>query len=216
VSQSDSFIDEVAEEVRRDRLYRLARRYGWIVVLVLVAAIGAAGYVEWRKAQAEAAAQALGDRLHAALESTSPGSRAAALAGIEADGTAGALVGMLRAEALAGTEPVAAGEALEAAAGRGDLPGVYRDAAHLKRATLRDHPMVNEERLALLEPLTAPGAPLRLLALEQAALAHLEMGARSEARSRLQQVVEDAETSAAQRQRVRQLLTVLGGDGEGA
>jgi len=216
VSQSDSFIDEVTEEVRRDRLYRLARRYGWIVVLVLVAAIGAAGYAEWRKAQAEAAAQALGDRLHAALDGTSPASRAAALAEIEADGTAGALVAMLQATARAPADALAAGETLEAVVARGDVPAVYRDAAALKAAMLRDNPVLNEERLALLEPLTAPGAPLRLLALEQAALVHLEMGARAEARSRLQQVAEDAEASAGQRQRVGQLLTVLGGDGEGA
>jgi len=63
LSQSDSFIEEVTEEVRRERLFALARRYGWIVVLALVLVIGGAAALEWRKAQARAAAQVLGDRI---------------------------------------------------------------------------------------------------------------------------------------------------------
>jgi len=51
------------------------------------------------------------------------------LAEIEAEGTAGALVAMLQAGARAESDPLAAGETLEAAAGQGDLPAVYRDAA---------------------------------------------------------------------------------------
>ena len=38
-NQSDTFIDEVTEELRRDRLYGAMRRYGWIVVLVIVAVV---------------------------------------------------------------------------------------------------------------------------------------------------------------------------------
>ena len=36
MSDTDSFIDEVNEEVRRDRLYHLLRRYGWIAALAIV------------------------------------------------------------------------------------------------------------------------------------------------------------------------------------
>ncbi len=41
MSNPDSFIEEVTEEVRRDKLYRLFRKYGWIgIVLVLGVVIG--------------------------------------------------------------------------------------------------------------------------------------------------------------------------------
>ena len=33
MSNPDSFIDEVTEEVRRDRLFAVFRKYGWIGVL---------------------------------------------------------------------------------------------------------------------------------------------------------------------------------------
>ena len=46
MSNPDSFIDEVTEEVRRDRLFRLFRKYGWIggVVVALIVACTLAFY----------------------------------------------------------------------------------------------------------------------------------------------------------------------------
>ena len=43
MSDSDSFIDEVTEEVRRDRLFGYFRRYGWIAAVVIVVVVGGAG-----------------------------------------------------------------------------------------------------------------------------------------------------------------------------
>ncbi len=37
MSNNDSFIDEVNEEVRRDKLYALFRKYGWIGVVAVLA-----------------------------------------------------------------------------------------------------------------------------------------------------------------------------------
>lgn len=217
VSQSDSFINEVTEEVRRDRLYRLARRYGWIVVLVLVVVVGGAGFVEWRKAQARNAAQELGSAVFAALETGSAASRAAALSSIETDaGPAAALVDMMAASEYAQTDPSRAGALLDGVSGNADLPRVYRDIALLKLVMLRDYPMFSEEKLARLEPLTEPGAPFRLLAMEQMALLHMDNGETAAALDLLRPIVTDAEASRAQRQRAQQLVVVLGGDTEGA
>jgi len=40
LSNPDSFIDEVTEEVRRDRLFRLFRKYGWIGVVIILGLVG--------------------------------------------------------------------------------------------------------------------------------------------------------------------------------
>ena len=84
MSQSESFIEEVTEEVRRDRLYGLMRRYGWIAVLVVLALVGGAAWNEWRKAQDAAAAQATGDALIAALEADESAARVASLREMDA------------------------------------------------------------------------------------------------------------------------------------
>ncbi len=63
MSDTDSFIDEVNEEVRRDRFYGLLRRYGWIAVVAVVAIVGGAAWNEYSKAQERAQAEALGDAM---------------------------------------------------------------------------------------------------------------------------------------------------------
>ena len=68
VAEQDSFINEVTEEVRRDWLYALMRRYGWIAILLVVILVGGAAFNEWRKAGARAEAEAAGDALIAALQ----------------------------------------------------------------------------------------------------------------------------------------------------
>ena len=68
MSNTDSFIDEVTEEVRRDRLFGYFRRYSWIPAVVIVALVGGTAYNEWSKAQVAQVAQARGDALLDALE----------------------------------------------------------------------------------------------------------------------------------------------------
>ena len=84
MSNTESFIEEVNEEVRRDRLYGLLRRYGWIAVLAILLIVGGAAFSEYRKAQARAEAEALGDAMLAALTVDDSAGRAEALAGISA------------------------------------------------------------------------------------------------------------------------------------
>lgn len=210
MSQTDSFIDEVTEEVRRDRINRLARRYGWIAVLVVVIGVAAAAVVEWRKGQARSEARALGDAIYAALEHSSADARALSLTELEAEGAAAALTAMLAAGEIAPSDPAEALSILQGVAERRDVPALYRETAILKQTMIPGVPLSSDDMLALLEPLTAPGAPLRLLALEQMALVRVERGERDAAAVLLTEVMLAAETSAGQRERAGQILGILG------
>lgn len=210
MSQADSFIEEVTEEVRRDRLYAMARKYGWIAVLAIVGIVGGAAFLEWQKAQERAAAEGLGDAIYAALERESALSRVAALESIDARGNASALVSLLASAEVASADIDRAGDLLKGIIDNAELPRIYRDLAALKLAGLSEYPIMTSERAALLDPLTVPGAPLRLLAQEQLALLNLEQGETDLARELLQAVADDAEAGAAQRQRIDQILTVIG------
>ena len=46
MSNPDSFIDEVTEEVRRDRLFRLFRKYGWIGVVIILGLVGGTAWTD--------------------------------------------------------------------------------------------------------------------------------------------------------------------------
>ena len=53
VSDTDSFLQEVSEELRRDRLYRNIRKYGWLAILLVVLVVGGATYREYLKSKAK-------------------------------------------------------------------------------------------------------------------------------------------------------------------
>ena len=214
MSNQDSFIDEVTEEVRRDKLYALYRKYGWIAVLCVVILVGGAALNEWRKATAKAAAEAAGDSLLAAIDGETPEARAAALSGLELPADAGqrAITIMLQAgaEVEAGNEARAA-EILDGVAADTTLPARFRDLAALKAAMLSAGTMLPEDRITKLIPLAVPGSPYRLLALEQIALAEVEKGDRDKALETLAKITEDAAVTQDLRARVSQLIVALGG-----
>lgn len=215
MSNTDSFIEEVTEEVRRDRLFRYLRRYGWIaVVVVLVLVIGAAVF-EWRRSQDRAAAEAAGDALYAAAGAENAAARAAALGALDLVGPARAPKLMLEADALAeADEAQAAAERLATLAADPAQPRLWRDLAALKRVNLLPA-LPPAEKLAILEPLAAPGAPYRVLAVEAQALARAEAGETETAIGLLQGLLADQGASAGLRLRAAQLIVALGGQPEG-
>lgn len=212
MANEDSFINEVADEVRRERLFGYVRRYGWIAVTAVILLVGGAGFNEYRKARAEAAAQARGDAIMAALEGETPEDRGAALAGLEGEGEMAALLALLRAaEGDGGEDHAAALADLEQIAADGAQPPAYRDLAALTLVMLGGTDMAPNEKLQRLTGISVPGAPYRPLALEQAAIAHIEAGNPEAALTVLQEIVADGETSQGLRRRATQLIVALGG-----
>ena len=218
MSETDSFIEEVSEEVRRDKLFALMRKYGWIAVLAVLLLVGGAAYNEWRKATERAAAEALGDSLIAALETDDETARAAALAKVDAGSAGGkALIALLTAaEAQTGGNTERAIGALTKVAGDSTLPTAYRDMATLKLVLLAGKDMPAEERRTKLAPLAVGGAPFRLLAEEQLSMLDIEEGNKDAAISRLQAIISDVEVTPGLRSRATQLIVVLGGEVEGS
>jgi hypothetical protein len=213
VSNPESFIDEVTEEVRRDKLYATLRKYGWIGIVAVVLLVGGAAINEWMKARDQAAAQATGNAILAAVEIEDPGQRAAALEAISVEGDAAALVALI--EAAEARDPASSAETLAALTADQSLPQLYRDLAALKRAMLPGGVVAAQERIDILTPLSVPGGAFRVLAEEQIALAEIELGDSDAAIARLQALLNDTEASGALRQRATQLIVALGGDPAG-
>ena len=213
MSDTDSFIEEVSEEVRRDRLFGYIRRYGWIAVGVILLLVGGAAYNEYSKAQTRYAAQARGDAILDALAADDSPARATALAKLDADGRTAPVIAMLHAaEAQVAEDPAAAAAALKAIADDSSHAQLYRDLAGLKLAILTAGDTPPAERIAALQSLTQPGAPFRVLAEEQTALAEIEAGNTDAALTRLRALLEDNDASQGLRLRAQQLIVSLGGD----
>jgi hypothetical protein len=213
MSNSESFIDEVTEEVRKDKLFGYMRKYGWIAVLAVLLIVGGTAYSEFRKAQTTGAAQAAGDEILAALEIDDDEGRAAALQAIDVSGPAAAITGLLTAANLTETDDIAgAAGALEAVALDADAPQVYRDLAVLKSVMVQGDTLSIEDRRALLAGLAMAGGPFRVLAQEQLALISVEAGDIETAMTQFVALAQDAEATRGLRERAFSMIVALGGD----
>lgn len=210
MSNPDSFIDEVTDEVRRDRLFAAFRKYGWIGVVLVVLIVGGAAFNEWQKSRAEARAEAFGDAVLDAQDLGAPQDRAASIAAAPADGGQLAIQKLLLAADPDGDKAgtIAALVALVADASQ---PQVYRDLATLRLVLVSGAEMPLAERRTALEGIAASGRAFRLLAQEQLAYLMVEDGQAEAAITALTGLFQDQAAPAGLRSRVAQMIVALGG-----
>lgn len=210
MSNPDSFIEEVAEEVRRDRLFRLFRKYGWIGVVAILAVVGGTAWTEWSKARDAARAEAFGDAVIDALDQGTPEERREALAAVPADGEQAAILNLILASDPA-EDKAATMAALEKVANDATLTPAYRDLATLRRVLVAGPDLALADRRTALEGIAAPGRPYRVLAAEQLAYLLIEEGKKDDAITALTALMQDQEAAGPVRARLGQVVTALGG-----
>ncbi len=212
VHNNDSFIDEVTEEVRRDRLFAIMRRYGWIGIALVALIVGGAAWVEWQKLSKENDSQAFGDAILGAMSHDDPAQRLKALGAIHAPGARKAVLEMLAAaEALVAKDKAAALAQLDAIAADQSLPASYRQLADLKAIIIAGAALPAADRDARLAALAAPGAPYRILALEQQAYVLVAADRKDEAIKAFEAILQDAEVTPGLKARAAQMIVTLGG-----
>lgn len=211
-NQNDSFIDEVTEDLRRDRLFNLFRRYGWVALLAILAIVAGAAWREYSRSQAETRAETWGDAVLAAAQAPD---QVAALTAIDPQGAAGrkALSEMLAAgvETEAGLDQKAAERLKAAAAGVADDP-VLHDLALLKAVLAAGPAMDPAERDGILAGLSKPGAPFELLALELKAVALIGAGRNEDAVMLIGQIQQKDGLSEPLRRRLSEMMITLGAE----
>ena len=205
MSDTDSFIDEVTEEVRRDRLFGYFRRYGWIPAVIILALVGGTAYGEWSKSVVAQAAQVRGDALLDALDVQDKPESISALSSIVAQEDTDVVASFL----LAGLDQSLASELLTVIAENMEQPKYIRDLARLKLAATPDAAS-KDEAVSILTDLSAPGGLYRNAATEILVALELQRGNRDVALELLQSHVQDAGATRAQVQRMGELIVALG------
>ena len=209
MSDTDSFIDEVTEEVRRDRLFGYFRRYGWIPAFIIFALVGGTAYNEWSKAQVAQVAQARGDALLNALELEDVAEQVTVLSAIASEGEDALVAKFL----VSGIEAEQAADLLKSVAADDKQPKYIRDLARLKMAST-DGVLTVDEAAAILAELSEPGGVYRNVATEFLVAVQLQRGDTEAALELLQAHIKDAVASSEQIQRMAELIVALGASPE--
>ena len=210
VSNSDSFIDEVTEEIRRDRLFGYLKRYGWIGVVLVIGVVGGTVYMEWDKSRSAARSQAFGDAMLDALDTGNLEDRQAAFASVPADGNQLIISDMIASAERDGDKAAALAK-LDAVIAQSANAPEWHDLAVLRRVSLVGSDQPIAERRSALEPLAVAGRPYRALAAEQLAWLLVEEGQDEAAIAALQALIQAQDATPALRARANEVIVSLGG-----
>lgn len=211
---NDAFFREVDEEVRREQMQGLARRYGAIVIgIVLVGLIALAAWLFWRNHR-EAAAGEESERLTAAMATLSAGGQAGKqIDAIVADGNKGyaPLARLLQADML-----VQQNKPAEAAARFLDIahdqavPETLRNLALVRATATNFDAIAPAEVINRMKPLAIGGAPWFGSAGELTGLAYLKLNQRPQAGRMFAAVAQDKGVPQTIRARTAQLAAQAG------
>ncbi|MFO1128467.1 MAG: tetratricopeptide repeat protein [Rhodospirillales bacterium] len=210
----DSLLREIAEDMRRDQLLNLWKRYGSVLIAVLVGILLAVGgYQIWKHFERQRLAEASMQFADAgARAATDPALAATAFAALASDGPAGyALLARLQEAALLAGQGDRAGAmaAYDSAARSTDI-AVYRDLATLMSVLVAMQAPIAEldtnDVQGKLSRLAADGNPWRYSARELQALLALKSGQNAEADRLLKQLVADPGVPPGVRERAEVLL----------
>ncbi|GHG17295.1 MULTISPECIES: hypothetical protein [Paracoccus] len=208
-NQNDNFIDEVFDDLRRERLFRLFRRWGWVAGLVILGIVAGVIWREYSQARDQAQARAWGDAILAAEATGDP----QAIMDVDPQGAEsrrilGALLAASEWSEADGDE--AAAQALRDVAGDQAAGTVLHDLAELKLVMLQGETMDPAQRDEILSRLSRAGAPFELLALEQKAIALIGAGRTDDAVNLIRQIQEKDGLSQALRLRLSEMMIALG------
>ncbi|HSF94088.1 MAG TPA: tetratricopeptide repeat protein [Thermohalobaculum sp.] len=209
MSETDSFIQEVTEEVRQDRMFRLWKKYGPYVLSTVAVIVAASAGLNWYNHYQEQVARAAGGAVLATdLDSVSD--QETLIETLDGPAKTIARMRLAAAKAAEGDAPGAA-EAYRAIAAEPGLGRAYADLARLEAVRVALGVMDPQEAIAELEPLTAADGPYRLLALELRAALRLNSGAVEAGHADLIAILEDAAATRSLRERASVMLISSGG-----
>lgn len=213
---NEAFIREVDEEVRREQTAKLARRYGVIVGVIVLLALGAFGGTLWWRAHQASVAGERGDKFMAAMASISGGKDDEAkkqLAAISGSGAAGyaPLARMLQADLLVRERKDKEGaDAFLKLSQDGSVPQPLRDVALVRATTLQFDTLPPQQVIDRLKPLAQTGNPWFGSAGEMTGLAYMKLNQPKKAGALFVSMTKDKSVPASLRMRVGQLAADLG------
>jgi hypothetical protein len=212
----DSLLREIDEDLRRERYALLWKRYGWLVVMVLVALVlGVAGYEAWRGYEQRVHARS-SEQFAAAATLADPAAAAGAFGELAEEAPRGyEILARLRQAAM----HVEKGDYSAAVSVYDKLAGetadpLYSDLAVILKVMaemrMAEAPADAARLAEQLAPLTAPDRPWQYTARELSAHLALRSGEIGKARELLTGLSDDVQAPQGIRTRAEEMLLEIG------
>lgn len=214
----DAFLREVDEELRRDQMGRLWRRYGMIAAIVVVLGLAALGGFLWWQSEQHKKAGGEGEMLTEALTDLGQGKEAGVPAKLDTlEGSrheAYRAAAKLTKAAMAGgkNDGKAAIAQYKLVADDPDLPQPFRDLATIRRTALEFDTLPPAEVIARLKPLAVSGNPWFGSAGEMVAVAYIKMNKPELAGPLFAAIAKDEQVPETIRGRATRIAGALGAD----
>lgn len=219
---TETFVREVDENLRRDRLRDLSKKYaGWIVTAVVLFLAAAGGFIYWENHRLEQSEKGV-EQLAQIYADAAQGKTASAPQ--QLDGLAKQGREAVRATALFDRAGVALSQGdqklaltkYREIAGDDSLAQPFRDLALIRQTALEFDRLTPEQVINRMAPLAKPGAPWFGSAGEMTAMAMIKQGRKAEAGRLFAAIARDTQVPETIRARAVQIASTLGVDASSA
>ena len=216
-TENEAFLREVDENLRRDQMTGLARKWGTAGAMVIgLFLMGLAAFLWWRSHKAEQAGKD-GEQFVQVMGAAEVGSatpndpRLVALANSPRDGYR-ALAKLTQASLTTKDDPAAGAKAYQAIAGDTAMPQPIRDLATVRAVSLQFDSLPPADVVAKLKPLAVATNPWFGTAAELTAMAYLKMNRKDLAGPLFAAITRDSTAPVGLRSRAAGMATALGQD----
>lgn len=215
---NEAFLREVDEELRRDQIARVVKRWGIVIVAAVVIALLAFGGWLWWSHEQGKKSEAQGEQLTQILNDLEAGNRSTVEARLkplaESDNagyraTAKLTLASLKLQA---NDAKAAAAGFKAVAEDQSLPKPFRDLALVRQTAAEYDSLKPQEVVARLKPLAVEGGPWFGSAGEMVAIAYLNLNKPDLAGPLFAAIAKDESVPESIRSRAVQMAGVLGVD----
>lgn len=219
---SETFVREVDENLRRDQLRDMSKKYaGWLIGAVVLFLAASGGFIYWQDYKQKQSAKGV-EELAQIYTDIGKGQVESAPKRLEALSDARAKA--VRASAEFGRAAVAIEQndvklaigKFRALAGDTSLPKPFRDLALIRQTELEFDSLKPEEVIARMQPLAKPGTPWFGSAAELTAMALIKQNKKLEAGRLFARIAYDQQAPESVRGRAVQIASTLGVDASNA
>lgn len=219
---SETFVREVDENLRRDRLRDFFKDYGvWVAAAVILFLAASGGFIWWKQHQAQRSEQQV-EQLAQIYKDIGSGNVSRSPQQLDEMSKGGSKAVRASAQfaraalALQQSDVKLATGTYKALANDDSLPRPYRNAALIRQTALEFDQLQPQDVIARLQPLARPGEPWFGSAGEMTALAMIKQGRKQEAGQLYAAIAKDAGVPEQIRARAIQVAGSLGVDASAA